>query len=358
MAEEKPRTILQRVGSNPRSTPDVLEELANRLSPGARGFWILLAVLLPASAIVLGLLFTIPQFLFLLLSGANANAEALRNLSFVLAALMGFPFLIWRSWVAERQATTAEDNSITNSFSRAIEQLGATREVEAEGESGRKEHVPNIEVRLGALYTLERLMKASAKDHPAITDIIAAYVRENAPAIPDFVEHEEENANTTIAERIERLPAPREDIQTALTIICRSGLPSMNLDAPPIDWHLLNATCADLRNATRAKSILSNANMIGVNLMQANLQEAELQTADLRGANLLFADLRGADLLLASLQGADLQFADLRGSSLEGASLEGADLRGAVGLTQEQVDSALGDDETQLPEGLTRPEHW
>ena len=38
--------------------------------------------------------------------------------------------------------------------------------------------------------------------------------------------------------------------------------------------------------------------------------------------------------------------------------LEGASLRDASGLTQEQLDVACGDDRTQLPDGLTRPNGW
>ena len=33
-------------------------------------------------------------------------------------------------------------------------------------------------------------------------------------------------------------------------------------------------------------------------------------------------------------------------------------LQNALHLTQEQLDAAYGDDDTQLPEGLTRPAHW
>ena len=59
-------------------------------------------------------------------------------------------------------------------------------------------------------------------------------------------------------------------------------------------------------------------------------------------------DLRGAHLAGAHLEGADLK----------GAMLQGAHLREAVGLTQEQLGSAFGNDRMALPEGLTRPKWW
>jgi uncharacterized protein YjbI with pentapeptide repeats len=53
-----------------------------------------------------------------------------------------------------------------------------------------------------------------------------------------------------------------------------------------------------------------------------------------------------------------LERAALWGAHLEGADLAGANLKDAGNLTQEQVNSAKGDEETMLPEGLTRPAHW
>jgi uncharacterized protein YjbI with pentapeptide repeats len=57
--------------------------------------------------------------------------------------------------------------------------------------------------------------------------------------------------------------------------------------------------------------------------------------------------------------GANLEGANLREASLKDAILWGANLIGVKNLTQEQVNAAaIGDEQTQLPEGLTRPAHW
>ncbi len=140
---------------------------------------------------------------------------------------------------------------------------------------------------------------------------------------------------------------------------------------------------ADLGEATLVGAALSGATLIGTDLSQADLDGAYLIGTDLRGADLggvtlngadlIGADLReanllGADLVLAdlgevTLNGADLVLADLGGANLSGAdlgeaNLRSADLRGAYDLTQVQLDSACGDEETKLPEGLPRPDHW
>ena len=48
----------------------------------------------------------------------------------------------------------------------------------------------------------------------------------------------------------------------------------------------------------------------------------------------------------------------MEGARLAKAHLEGAHLTQAKGLTQEQIDWAIGDEETTLPNGVVRPAAW
>ncbi len=103
---------------------------------------------------------------------------------------------------------------------------------------------------------------------------------------------------------------------------------------------------------------LTGANLFGGDLRGAKLGKADLRGAELFGANLSGADLRGANFGQAYLSEADLSRTDLSQANLSQARLLRADLSGAVGLTQEEVDSAQGDEGTKLPEGIRRPAHW
>ena len=49
---------------------------------------------------------------------------------------------------------------------------------------------------------------------------------------------------------------------------------------------------------------------------------------------------------------------DFRGADLRSAEFFGADLRDAIHLTPGQIGAAFGDENTQLPDGLTRPAGW
>lgn len=53
-----------------------------------------------------------------------------------------------------------------------------------------------------------------------------------------------------------------------------------------------------------------------------------------------------------------MRYADLIGADFRDANLSGADLTGAIFLTQVQINSAKGDNQTKLPVTLMRPMHW
>ncbi len=103
---------------------------------------------------------------------------------------------------------------------------------------------------------------------------------------------------------------------------------------------------------------IRNANLDGAELVCANLVDADLRDADLGGAKLYNADLRDVDLEGANLRNAFLVDANLRSANLQGANLSHSDLRAAQGLTQAQVDAAIGNERTVLPPGLRRPASW
>jgi hypothetical protein len=54
----------------------------------------------------------------------------------------------------------------------------------------------------------------------------------------------------------------------------------------------------------------------------------------------------------------DLSATRLNLATLDGAHLDGADLSTSIGLTQAQIDSAIGDKYTTLPAVIKMPERW
>lgn len=105
-----------------------------------------------------------------------------------------------------------------------------------------------------------------------------------------------------------------------------------------------------LMGANLREANFQDATLYGAYLKKANLEGACLEKANLRGANLRWANLEQADL-----KGANLIRADLREANLEKTQLQGANLKMAEGLTQEQIDGALLDKSTTLPDYLKAP---
>ena len=121
----------------------------------------------------------------------------------IFAGLAAAPFTLLRVQTVERQTTAQEQGLITDRINKAVEGLGAEKTVKRQrirktgklafesDENGELNFskpiyeeitVPNIEVRIGSIYALERIAQDSLRDHVQIMEILCAYIRENAPA--------------------------------------------------------------------------------------------------------------------------------------------------------------------------------
>ena len=192
-----------------------------------------------------------------------------------LAQILGGAVVLLGLYYSAKTYGLSHEGHITDRFTKAIEQLGKTDGT-----------IPNVEVRLGAIYALERIAVDSPRDHWTIMEILTAYVRQNAPLLPgvDFVEGE----------------TPRTDIQAILTVLGRRRV-SLK------------------REGLRQTLLLSHCRLNGANLQELNF----------RGANLEGTDLQSASLSRVKLQGAHLSNANLKNSNLVGANLTGAELSGS-----------------------------
>ena len=130
-----------------------------------------------------------------------------------------------------------------------------------------------------------------------------------------------------------------------------ANLSNAELQAAVLDR--TSAVNADFRGAKLGEAKLNGANFLNANFSNANLKKADLSETNLQGAVFLHAFLKEADLGLAKLDRANLFRAKLHGADLFGATFKGVDLSNAMGLTQDQIDQACGNNETKLPAGFT-----
>ncbi|WP_239376435.1 pentapeptide repeat-containing protein [Frankia sp. Cj5] len=260
-----------------------------------------------------------------------------------------------------------ENTHVRELYTNAIEQLG----------SG------NVTIRLGGIYALERIVHDSPADQRAVVEVLSAFVRTagadrgtGAAATRTAVPAAAQAPPTLAAPDGPAVP-PTADVRAAVQILARLARPADLTGAAlarlaglaePVRLTHLVLTEADLNRARLAGADLSgtqldDANLAGADLRRANLTDTILIDANLAGALLADAILTRALLFGARLTGARLNGADLTGAQLGRADLTrvelaGATLTGAQGLTQSQVNAALGDERTRLPAGLLRPASW
>jgi hypothetical protein len=134
--------------------------------------------------------------------GSDPDGAATRNIGLVLAAAIGLPFLIWRSWVAQRLADTGAEGLVTDRINAAVASLGAQKTVKDTGAEGGEGTEDNIEVRVGAILALERIARQNLAFHIQIMEILCAYIRINAPV--EQAKPKEKNAPAEKAEPAEK----------------------------------------------------------------------------------------------------------------------------------------------------------
>jgi uncharacterized protein YjbI with pentapeptide repeats len=292
-------------------TPNVLFVLSSKW--GVTLLWVL-AVLMFIGALVAAV-WWLPSVLTrhpsagLTAAGRLGAENAARGALVAALAVVGAAGLTTRyTW---RAAKLTEEGQITDRYTKAIEQLGA----------GDK-----LDVRLGGIYALERIARDSARDHPAVMEVLAAFIREKSrsPVPPE----------TGDASGPERTVSP--DVQAALAVI---GRRNAGQDKQGIDL-----SGADLTRASLAHAKLSNAKLSSAKLTGADLTGADLTNADLDGANLDDAYLAGEVLAGKYLPSANLAWANLAYARLSRANLVQANLTRAnldhVNLDHAKLDHA------------------
>jgi len=100
--------------------------------------------------------------------------------------------------LTRRTFELTERGQVTDRFTKAIEQLGSEK----------------LDVRIGSIYALERIARDSARDHPTVMEVLAAFIREHS--------HEQWPTGEPAADAPPAGPIrPRPDVQAAVTVIGR-----------------------------------------------------------------------------------------------------------------------------------------
>jgi Pentapeptide repeats (8 copies) len=235
--------------------------------------------------------------------------------------------------LARRTHELTEQGQVTDRYTRAIEQLGSDK----------------LDVRIGSIYALERIVRDSARDHSTVMEVLSVFAREHSRE--QWAQRPADDQSD--ADRGGRKRTTHPDVQAAATVIARRNI---SQDSHPIDLTGVDLTGAWLDEANFVEAWFDEANLTDATIMNANFSVAFFTNANLTRARLGEADLNNANFTNANLSGADLSRADLSFAEFTGADLTGADLKWA-NLTGADF---TGADLTRVgwPSDVAVPEGW
>ena len=312
--------------------------------------WIATGVLVIAAALIVAVLWPVtdliaahdvgtlagPQRAIHLQTAREAVRTQLLTLGAGIFAAGALAFTGLNFVLSRRSFELTEQRQVTDRYTRAVEQLGSDK----------------LDVRIGAIYAMERIARDSARDHPAVMEVLAAFVREHSREPWPLPAGSEAQERTT-----------RPDVQAAVTVIGRRDVAD---ESQPIDLNRANLTTANITRANLAdanlyaadltNSNLARSDLSGANLADAKLADASLWHANLSGTEFANADLSRADLSSANLPGASLYHANLTGAYLSHAQLTGVSFAGADITGADLTDATFAD--TGQPHQPELPDGW
>ncbi|MDX3429561.1 pentapeptide repeat-containing protein [Streptomyces sp. ME01-18a] len=200
----------------------------------------------------------------------------------------------------------------TDRFAKAIEMLADDREAR----------------QLGGIYALERVMKDSPYDRPAVIETLASFVRSESPSpvLP-------EGDDGFIAERMSPVP---EAARVAFGVLARRTV-------QPND-PMINLERCDLR-----RLYLEDVNLDGVNFSESHLGQSHFPKAKMRGAYFMRTKLNNAHFDGADLSGSKFPEAQLAGASFSDAILDNANFSVSHGITEDTLGVSRSCRDTLFP---------
>ena len=272
---------------------------------------------------------------------SESLSTTIRNLGLIIGGAIAIILAVWRSRVAERQATTSEEGLLNERYQRGTEMLGSDV----------------LSVRLGGIFALRHL----AEEHPEQYHV---QVMESFCA---FVRNPVENNGIRRLMPIEtdpphgQPPPLREDVQAIIDAIAVRS--DVHLAIEKKARFRLNLSGSDLRGAwlmganlasaewesSSGQSLAVSFSMSGrtdlseAKLCSAHLLLAQMQRTLLIGACLCRAEVSRTDLTEAVMAGANLHGTLSWGPILSAAKFSVDGIQPANGIKQSELDSCKAD---------------
>lgn len=222
-----------------------------------------------------------------------------------IATITGGVVLFLNFRVANKNAMISNKNHETTSLrliserlAKAIDQLGNE----------------NIHIRIGGIYSLEKIAYDSPQDYWPIMEILSAFIRENSP----------------IKEEIE-LQKISTDTQASLTVIGRCN---------PVTEEGIQMF--EIRSSHNERLDLSRTNLTGANFYELKMVNINFSNAILCNSMAIKTDFENSNFYQTNLEGSKVNGANFRGTNLSKANVNKTDFHLANGHDTAMTDGIIG----------------
>ncbi|NGO10210.1 pentapeptide repeat-containing protein [Streptomyces sp. HC44] len=212
------------------------------------------------------------------------------------------------------QAELTRESQVTDRYIDAIKLLGSEK----------------IAERLGGIYSLERIMKDSERDHSTIVEVLASFIRQRASITEGLKETpagyrapEDIHAAFTVLSR-----RPERDDEATITLV-NTDLRGLYLQGGRLDGMVLGSACLDrgtfwnvsIRRVNLTMTSLGNTMFDGGTMEESMFYQARFDDAKLFGVKMTGANLQSARLTRTLLSDVDMDQVDLRNARLNEAMI-------------------------------------
>ncbi|MBU3062224.1 pentapeptide repeat-containing protein [Nocardia sp. NEAU-G5] len=250
----------------------------------------------------------------------------------------------------------SQQSAITDRYAKAVEELDSS---------------DKIDVRIGGIYLLERLVRDSPSDPESdesiantVYAVLAAFVRTHAPmsscpakdSMDNVVPADIQTALNVIGRRDEGKLGRNDNIDLSRT--CLSGADLFRADLHHVNFERANLSYAWLTEAHGDNPSFAGADLVGGLLGNFNCENAQFTDADLTGVYLEDADVSNSNFEYSKMINVSLANSNLTGADFTDSDLSNVDWdvpRWTPAGRGTRASSPYYDSTTKWPNGFAPP---
>ncbi|MEU9419785.1 pentapeptide repeat-containing protein [Streptomyces sp. NPDC048272] len=222
---------------------------------------------------------------------------------------------------AFRQAEISRESQVTDRYVSAIHLIASENKTE----------------QIGGIYSLERIMRDSKKDHDTVVEVLAGFIRQHATAGQGNARSGDpiQAALGVLARRPRRDEPFRIDLRRVVLSECTiegADFRNINLNGAYLNcvaFQECDLTSADLRSTTISQSRFSKCNMPRIELDSATVHQTSFFSNEAPELSGSFATFKGCRFAHTNLKGAYLDESTLHHTIFRRSDLEAADFQNA-----------------------------